>query len=68
MKADLIIPHQAKTTIIQVKNELVISNGLQLKEIEKYHQKHPQISMNEAAIQWIDKNAAAFRKKHPLSL
>jgi hypothetical protein len=52
--------------IIQVKNPVLASNLLELKAIERYKARHPELSMNDAAIRWIDKNAAAWRAKHPL--
>ena len=53
--------------VIQVKsNPVLVSNLLELKAIEKYKARHPEMSMNDAAIKWIDRNAAAWRSKHPL--
>jgi hypothetical protein len=54
--------------VIQVKNTLIHSNLLQLKEIEKYQRQHSSMSMEQAAVQWIDKNAAQWRAKHPLAI
>jgi hypothetical protein len=55
--------------VIQVKsNPVLVSNLLELKSIEKYHCQHPDMSMNDAAIQWIDKNAAKWRAKHPMEV
>jgi hypothetical protein len=63
MPSTIILPNR----IIQVKhNPVLASNLLELRAIEKYKAKHPSMSMNDAAIQWIDKNAAAWRAKHPL--
>ena len=62
MSTTLISPTRA----IQVKvNPVLVSNLLELKAIERYKARHPDMSMNDAAIRWIDKNAAAWRAKHP---
>ena len=55
-----------KVQIYQVKDPILTSNLLELKAIEKYKSLHPELSMNAAAIKWIDKNAATWRFKHPL--
>ncbi len=55
-----------KKVLFQVKNPVLVSNMLELKAIEKYRVKHPEMSMNAAAIQWIKDHAAAWRSKHPL--
>jgi hypothetical protein len=61
----IILPNR----IIQVKsNPVLVSNMLEIKAIEKYKARHPNLSMNQAAIQWIDKNAATWRAKHPLQI
>lgn len=63
MKSSIILTSRA----IQVRaNPVLASNMLELKAIESYHQKHPGMSLNDAAVQWINKNAAAWRVKHPL--
>lgn len=49
-------------------NDLVVSNLLQLREIEKYHKLHPDRSINQAAVEWIDRNSARWRGQHPLTL
>ena len=55
--------------VIQVKsNPVLVSNLLELKAIEKYKARHPEMSMNDAAIKWIDHNAASWRSKHPLKI
>jgi hypothetical protein len=65
MSTTIILPDR----IIQVKsNPVLASNMLELKAIEKYKAQHPALSMNDAAIQWIDKNAATWRAKHPLQI
>jgi hypothetical protein len=56
------------TRIIQVKNPVLVSNLIELKEIVRYKDKHPELSMNDAAIRWINKNAAAWRAKHPMEI
>lgn len=59
----IILPNK----VIQVKsNPVLVSNLLELKAIEQYKARHPELSMNAAAIQWINKNAATWRSKHPL--
>lgn len=68
---DLIIPSDLnKVQIIQVNKsaDVLRSNLQQLHEIELYHVRNPQLSINEAAIQWIDNNAKDWRTTHPLSL
>jgi hypothetical protein len=68
---DLIIPSDLnKVTLIQVKPSVDVlkSNLQQLHEIELYHVRNPQLSINEAAIQWIDNNAKDWRTTHPLSI
>lgn len=62
------IPGSRTTQLIQVKNDLITSNLLQIKEIEKFRNKRPDLSMNEAAIQWINHNAVTWRRKHPLAI
>jgi len=55
--------------IIQVKaNPVLVSNLMELKAIESYQHQHPDMSMNAAAIQWIDRNAAKWRAKHPMDI
>jgi hypothetical protein len=41
---------------------------LELKQIEAYHKSHPELTINQAAYQWIDGNAVAWRAKHPLTI
>ena len=50
--------------LIEVKAPILVSNILELKEIEGYKEKHPNLSMNEAAIQWIDHSAASWRANY----
>jgi hypothetical protein len=65
MKSTIIMPDR----VIQVKeNPVLVSNMLEFKAIEKYKAKHPELSLNDAAIQWIDRNAAAWRAKHPMEI
>lgn len=66
MKTSIIItPDRA----IQVKdNPVLVSNLMELKAIEHYHHRHPEKSMNDAAIEWINKNAATWRSKHPSTI
>ena len=54
--------------LIEIKNPILTSNMLELKEIEGYKKKHPNLSMNDAAIQWIDQSAASWRVKYPLNI
>jgi hypothetical protein len=49
--------------IYQVKNPVLTSNLLELKAIEEFRGQHPELSMNAAAIRWIDRNAATWRSK-----
>jgi hypothetical protein len=65
MKSPIIIN---ANKIIQVRNPVLVSNLLELKAIEKYHQRHPNKTLNEAATEWIDQNAASWRAKHPNTL
>lgn len=68
---DLIIPSDLnKSQIIQINrsSELLKSNLQQLHEIETYRVQNPNLSMNEAAIQWIASNAKEWRTAHPLNL
>jgi hypothetical protein len=60
--------NNSKTTIVQVKNDVLVSNTLQLREIERYAVRHPEMSTNDAAIRWIARNSAQWRHKHPLAI
>jgi hypothetical protein len=66
---DLILNTFGKSQIATVKSnaDLITSNLLQLREIERY-QKRTGLSMNDAAIKWIDRHALRWRIKHPLSI
>ena len=60
----LILPDH---TIIQIKEPVLVSNLLELKEIEKFQHRHPSMNMEQAAMKWINKNAAAWRQNyHPI--
>jgi hypothetical protein len=60
---DLILHGSEKSRVVTVKDDLTVSNLLQLKEIEKYAQE-TGLSMNEAAYEWIAKNSADWRSNH----
>ena len=68
MSRDLIPSGSSVKVVEAVKNDLLTSNLLQLREIEKFKRRHPNITMDQAAMVWIDKNAAAWRSKHPLAI
>jgi hypothetical protein len=52
-------------TLIQPKRpDVLVSNILQLKEIEKYHRQHSNLTVDQAAIKWIARNSAQWRKHH----
>jgi hypothetical protein len=63
-----LLTFNAKTTVVQVKNDVLVSNTLQLREIERYAARHPELSMNDAAVRWIARNSAKWRRKHTLAL
>jgi hypothetical protein len=56
----------SQASIVQVKNTVLASNMLELKEIERYQRKHPSMDINTAGITWIAQNAARWRMNHPL--
>ena len=67
--SDLILPQ--RTQMIQVcpsSKEVIASNLQQLKEIEAYQIQNPKMSMEQAAIEWIDSNAASWRNHNPLEV
>jgi hypothetical protein len=67
MNRSIILPvGSSQATIVQVKNTVLETNQLELKEIEKYQHQHPTMSMEAAAMSWIDKNAAQWRHKYTL--
>jgi len=50
--------------IIQSKRDVLVSNLLQLKEIEKFHRSHSNLTFDQAAIKWIARNSAQWRKRY----
>ena len=54
--------------IVEIKNPLLVSNMIELDAIKKYKGKHPDLTMNEAATQWINRYAATWRARHPLEI
>ena len=69
MKSNQTVLQQGfQSKVVVVKNPLLKSNLLQLKEIAAYHYRNPHLTINDAAIKWIDQNAGQWRKKHPLAL
>jgi hypothetical protein len=64
MSKTYILPVGSQASLVQVKNTVLESNLLELKAIERYQHKHPSMSINQAAITWINQNAARWRKRH----
>jgi len=68
MNRDLYIPSGSSVKVVAVKNDLLTSNLLQLREIEKYKRRHRHMTMEQAAVKWIGQNAATWRSKHSLAI
>jgi hypothetical protein len=70
MKHSIIQPvGTSRAALVQVKNTVLKSNLLELREIERYQHKHPALDIEQAAMSWIATNAARWRKNYsPLSL
>ena len=68
MNRDILISSGSTVKVVAAKNDLLNSNLLQLREIEKFKRRHPNITIDQAAMVWIDKNAASWRAKHPLAI
>ncbi|MBE3144244.1 MAG: hypothetical protein IMZ61_10025 [Planctomycetes bacterium] len=65
MKQFLILPvGSSQASLVQVKNTVLQSNLLEIQAIERYQHKHPTMNMEQAAMTWIEKNAARWRKQH----
>jgi len=58
--------HSRSTLVVEVKNTLIASNMLEVKRIEEYQHRHSGLTINQAAQQWIARNAASWRRRHPL--
>jgi hypothetical protein len=64
--SELVLPVNSRATIVQIKNTVLESNLLEVKAIEHYQHLHPSLTVEEAAMTWIARNAARWRRHHPL--